>query len=599
MWPRSARRLAFTLATCVAVASSALPPHAGAQTSQEDRGRSAQPQSGGADAAGRGADAGLGEGALLTSVLSATTQAGTYSQNGTNGQTGPFGLIGPNGTRSSRGPLEPFGSSLFQTGGTQPSSNRSLNPNYLIQSGDSVEVQLWGGVTAQSSSTVDPDGNIFLPNFGPIHVAGVSAAGLQGAVQHAIGNAFTNNVQIYAVLQGVHQIDVFVTGFVKFPGRYSGSAVSSALDYLVQAGGVDPNRGSYRDITLRRDGRDVAKIDLYGFLLDGKALPIDLHEGDTLVVGKQLPMIGAQGSVRNNYLFEVPQSPSLGSTLLDLARPLPAATNASLVGTRNGQPFELYVPVSQLASTPLYDQDQLTFVDDAPLKTVAVQIQGSRIGPSQLVADNHARLNDVLNYVEVDPRLANTKAVYILRQGLAAAQRKAITDAADRLEKALFLAISATTGESQIRTAEAQLVAEYIKNARQIVPEGRLVATDENGNLADIRLVDSDVIVIPEKTQVIMVTGEVVYPQAVIYGPNKKALDYIASAGGFTERGTEGTYMIRRANGQIVLKPDEPLYPGDELIALPFVAPKYFQVGRDILQSAFELAIAAYATKSY
>jgi len=488
--------------------------------------------------------------------------------------------------------LQPFGASLF-TGGPAGATNPS-NPNYIIQVGDRVDIRVWGGVTAESTDAVDSKGNVFLVGIGPVHVAGVAAANLQAAVQHQLGAAFTNNVQIYAVLLGTHQTGVFVTGFVRAPGRYTGAASDSALDYLIRAGGVDPSRGSYRNIVLQRDGKTIVAIDLYQFLLSGTLPPVNLREGDTLFVAKQYPMVAAVGSVRNNYLFELPGVPALGSTIIDLARPLPAATHALVKGTRDNHPFSVYVSVADLAKTPVYDQDQIAFVTDAPADTVTVQVQGSRIGPSVLVADRDVRLPDLLNYIAVDPALADTKSIYILRQGLAQQQGQAVKAALDRLEQSLFQSNSSSTGEAQIRASEAQLIASYIQKGRQVQPEGRLVASNDDGTVANIRLEDNDIIVIPEKSQVVLVSGEVAIPQAVIYRSDLTAENYIAAAGGFTVRGSAGNYMIRRANGNILLDPATPLRPGDELIVLPSVGPKYFQLGRDLVQVIYELAVSAH-----
>ena len=79
------------------------------------------------------------------------------------------------------------------------------------------------GETATSSSVVDTQGNVFLPGFGPVHVAGVSAANLQLTVQQELAHAFTNNVNVYAVLQAENSITIYVTGFVRAPGQYLGS----------------------------------------------------------------------------------------------------------------------------------------------------------------------------------------------------------------------------------------------------------------------------------------------------------------------------------------------------------------------------------------
>lgn len=488
--------------------------------------------------------------------------------------------------------LQPFGASLFT--GSAPGATLTPNPNYIIQVGDAVSIRLWGGVTADTTSTVDAQGNVFVPGVGAIRLAGVRVADLQNTVRQQIRTSYTSSVQVYAALQGAHQVGVFVTGFVRSPGRYLGSASDSALDYLVRAGGVDPSRGSYRDITLQRRGKTIAEVDLYKFLISGVLPPVNLQEGDAIVVARQYPMIAAGGAVRNNYLFELREPNSGGKEITELARPLPSATDAFVKGTRGGKPHAAYLELDELATTPLYDQDQVTFITDAPASTVSMQIQGSRIGPSMLVADRDVTLPELLDHVAVNPRLADTASVYILRPSVAQLQSRALQEALDRLEKSLFYAISTTTGEAQIRSSEAQLIASYIQRARQIQPEGRLVVVDDDGRVARIRTQDNDVIVIPEKSETVMVAGEVMAPQAVVFDPALSAKDYIRRAGGVTERGRSGNQMIRRASGLIVLDPDAKLRPGDELIVLPYIDAKSFQLVKDFVQVLYEIAASGY-----
>jgi len=486
--------------------------------------------------------------------------------------------------------IPPFGASLFT--GTSPASSETPNPAYVIQPGDRVAVRVWGGFDADTTSPVDPDGNIFLQSVGPIHVAGVTAAGLQGTVEQAVASVFTQKVYVYAVLITTHRVAVFVTGYVKHPGRYSGAASDSVLDYLIRAGGVDPARGSYRDIVVERKTQVLATVDLYRFLIAGQLPLVDLREGDTIIVNKQHAMVGADGAVRNSYLFELLGGNLPGREVLDLARPLPAATNAVIRGTRNDVPYVRYVTLDGLANLSLADQDQVTFITDAPSGTVRVKVEGSRLGPSVLVADRTIKLPDMLDYIAVDPALADTKSVYILRTSIAQQQQRALTEAADRLERELFLAISTTTGEAQIRASEANLVASYIQRARTIRPEGRLVVTDDEGNVAGLRLVDGDTIVIPEKSQVVLVSGEVLAPQAVVFRAGLTAEDYVMRAGGYSQRGAQGNFLIRRANGQVLLDPKTPLRPGDELIVLPEVSPKYFQIAADFITVMYQVALA-------
>jgi protein involved in polysaccharide export with SLBB domain len=488
--------------------------------------------------------------------------------------------------------LLPFGASLFT--GPAPQSSPAPSPNYIIQPGDTVSIQAYGGVTAQANGPVDTQGNIFLPGFGPVHVAGIMAANLQATVQQTLAHAFTSNVNVYAVLESQSAISVYVAGYVKAPGQYLGSAADSALDFLARAGGVDPSRGSYRNITLIRHNRPVETIDLYNFLLSGAQIPDTLQTGDTILVGKQEPLIAAGGAVRNNYLFELPNPETAGQSLIQLAQPLPSATNALITGTSDGAPFSHYVTLAQLAQTPLQDQDQVTFVADQPATTITVQVQGSRIGPSVLVANQDTTLKTLLEYIHVDPNDAATKSVYIIRPGLAAQQYQSIQAALDRLQKALYYATSVTTGEAQIRATEAQSIQNYINEARTIQPDGILAVDDDNNNQSDIRMENGDIIVIPEISDTIMVDGEVESPQALKFDPATTRADYIALAGGTTERGQTAKSIIKRLSGRLVLDPNAPLMPGDELIVLPYVETENFVITQDVLSLIYQVAASTY-----
>ncbi len=484
-----------------------------------------------------------------------------------------------------------FGASLFSRGA--PPVGDTPNPNYRIGPGDRVSITIWGFVEAAVVAAVDNDGNVFIPQVGPVRLAGTRAGDLQRVVETEVRRVYSQQVQVYATVLNAGSLGVFVTGYVRLPGRHLGSASESILEFLMRAGGVDPGRGSYRDIQVRRGNQVVARVDLYQFLLTGRLPPLNLQQNDTIIVAAQGAMVGADGAVRNNFLFEVAGRAMTGSELVRLASPLPSATNAVIRGTRNGQPYSRYVTVRELASVPLLDQDTVSFITDAPAPTVRVMIEGSRIGPSVLIADRDTSLCTLLDYVEVDPALANTRGVFLLRPGLAQQQLRTINEALDRLERQLFLTISPTTGVAEVRASEANLIASYIQRARRTQPEGRLVVMDRSGRCANVRLQDNDTIVIPERVQTVLVSGEVRSPQAVIWRQGMTINDYIRAAGDFAERGDDSSVMIRRASGELILEPTQPPEPGDELIVLPRLDPKYFQLTRDLLNLIFQTALSA------
>jgi protein involved in polysaccharide export with SLBB domain len=498
--------------------------------------------------------------------------------------------LGEAGTRGTGRPTAVFGATLFTRGNDVTSE--APNPSYIIAPGDRLSVRVWGAVESEAVGVVDPAGNFFLPNIGPIVLAGVRAGDLQSKVQTEVGNVYNQQVQVYAVLLSSQRIGVFVTGFVRTPGRFAGSASDSVLDFLTRAGGVDPSRGSYREISLLRSGRQVSVVDLYGFLLEGRLPTLRLQEGDTIVVGRQRQLVGASGAVRNNFLFEVANRAMTGREIVDYARPLPSATNAVIQGSRGGRPYSRYVSLAELPGTALGDQDVVTFITDRPAQTVQVTVEGSRIGPSVLVVDRDTQLCQMLDYIEVDPTLADTRSIYLLRPSVVAQQTRALNEAADRLERALFLAVSPTQGVANIRTAEANMVSTYLQRARRIQPEGRVVVFSD-GRCSGVRLLDGDTVVIPERRDTILVAGEIGTPRAIVWRPGMTVEQLVSEAGGLTQRGSMSNIMIRRASGEVVLDPRAQLRPGDEVVALPRLDGRYLQMAQDIMQVLFQAALAA------
>lgn len=83
------------------------------------------------------------------------------------------------------------------------------------------------------------------------------------------------------------------------------------------------------------------------------------------------------------------------------------------------------------------------------------------------------------------------------------------------------------------------------------------------------------------------------FPQAVVWRPGMSTNDLLEAAGGLTPRGSRSTLMIRRPSGQAILNPQQEPRPGDELVALPYLDPKVWMIGRDLITALFQVALAA------
>ena len=346
-------------------------------------------------------------------------------------------------------------------------------------------------------------------------------------------------------------VSIFVTGFVPRPGNYTGTPSDTILAFLDKAGGIDSKRGSYRNIRVLRQGQEVGSFDLYPFALKGAMPHIRFQDGDTVVVGEKGPSVITSGEVRNTARFEFKPGELTGAKLIELADPQPRATHVSLSGSRGGAPYNLYLPMNDFKALRLENGDQIRFLADRPGDTIMVEAQGAIRGASRFPVRRNTRLHEVMSYIAVEPGRANLEGLYIKRKSVAVRQKKAIEDALRRLEQNAYTATSASSDEAQIRSKEAEMLSNFISRAKEVQPEG-VVVVGTKGNIADLALEDGDVIVIPEKTDVVLISGEVMMPQAIVWNKDKDMDDYIKGAGGFSNRADESNLIVVHPSGEVV-----------------------------------------------
>lgn len=499
----------------------------------------------------------------------------------------------------------PYGANLFQ-GGFESERSDGLNSSYLVAPGDKISIQMWGSVNSENVITVDNQGNIFIPEIGPVKVKDVPANRINGVVTQSIKAIYTNNVSIYVNLLTSTPVSVYVAGPVLRPGQYAGLASDSVLFYLKRAGGIDPYRGSYRKIKVLRNQHLVLEYDLYEFLKNGKLAGFSFKDEDVILVEEQGAMITVEGAARYPFRFELLPNQTSGSDLIYYSRPLEKTSHVAVTGNRNTGPISVYLPIAKFGEFDMVDGDVVLFNDDIRPQVISVQISGSYLGPSFYTVVANTRLLDILNHVEVDPNQANFGAIYIKRKSVAEQQKLLIEESLDRLERSIFTAPASSDGEARIRAQEAELVSQFIARARRTKPLGKVIVS-EHGRVANIRLEQGDEIVIPVQSDLIQVSGEVLMPQAIVYNPDASISDYVAWAGGFSERANDKRIAIVHANGLTSFhnaqsgwfagESNQPLKAGDQILVLPKVDTKMLQAVKDITQVVYQIAIAANAVK--
>ncbi len=489
---------------------------------------------------------------------------------------------------------EPFGANLF-TGKVIDQRHNTLNPDYEIVPGDQISLKMWGAAESFNETVaVDSQGNIFVPEVGPINLKGVKQSELNQRIQAKARQVYNQRVGIYTNLQGSQPVSIFVAGGVLSPGRYSGVSSDSILDYLIHAGGIDPIRGSYRHIQVLRNNETVLTTDIYDFLRQGLLPQFRLHEGDTILVTERGSTVAVLEGALNPYMFEFTEANAItGGNLMAFASPLPNSTHALIEGARNGKPFRTYVTISNFVNQPLQDGDVVTFIQGKHSQDVSITITGAHLGAKHMVVPPDARLKEVLQNIPVNPAISNLDAIFIRRYSVAERQKQALQESVRRLEETLLLARA--SGKSQtpaLSNTEASLLGVFMQRAQNIQPEGRVVVSHARG-LSDISLEEGDEIVIPQYTDVVTVNGEILVPQAIVWENSLRVNDYIEMAGGFSDRANEDKIVIVRANGSTEIGTGVNIQPGDEIMVLPEVKITNLELATNVFEIIYKAAIAA------
>jgi protein involved in polysaccharide export with SLBB domain len=410
-------------------------------------------------------------------------------------------------------------------------------------------------------------------------------------IRSAIRQVYRNNVNVYASLEESQPVRVFVTGFVRAPGQYPGVASDSILGFLLRAGGIDSSRGSYIDIRLLRGGEVRASFNLYDFLLEGRLAPLPIQDGDTIVVSGRHNTVRVSGDVFNSYGFEFTDSQIAADELLRLAQPRPGATHVSVVHQVDTRQFSEYHPIDEIGDVYLRAGDELSVVTDRHVSTVLVRVDGAIDSSRVLTLPYGSTLADAMAQVTPKPE-ANPAALQLFRPSIASRQKQMLEVSLRVLEKSAMTSRSLTSEEATLRAREADQVVRFVDRARQVQPRGQVVLAGRE-TVMDTLLQDGDVLVIPERSNIVMVHGEVTLPKAFAYDSKSTVQDYVDLAGGIVQRKGESRILLLRQDGSFVENKRAKPEPGDEIVVVPTVGTKTLEVARGITQIMFQIAVVA------
>lgn len=391
-----------------------------------------------------------------------------------------------------------FGHDIFRRGrlSFEPNMNIATPEDYVLGPGDQVIIDIYGASQKTLQLTVSPEGDITVPGYGPITVAGMSVAAAQSKIRSTVGSRYSSST-LRTTLGHTRTIMVNVMGEVRAPGTYHLSAFASVFHALYMAGGINSN-GTLRNVKVYRNGQLVTIVDIYEYILNGRlAGNIRLQEGDVIQVGLYDCLVGVTGNVKRPMFYEMRKNESI-ATLIKYAGGFTGdAYKKSIRLTRQtGEKYAVYtVDEFELSSFQVDDGDAIEVDGILNRYENMVEVKGAVFRPGQY------QLGNEINSV-----------------------RSLIAHAAGVTEDAM-------TNRGVLHRLKADRSLE-------------IIAVDVKGIMAgtvpDIPLRNEDVLFIPTEADLrqqrtLTITGEVMSPGTYQYADNTTLEDLILQAGGLTD----------------------------------------------------------------
>jgi len=484
--------------------------------------------------------------------------------------------------------LRRFGDVIFSSlqSSFMPINLPNLDPNYILDYGDILRVQVTGKTALDLKVDVNRDGSISLKSIGRVYVAGLS---LDAASKVIISKVQSHILGTDAAvsLVNIRDVQVLLLGAVNFPGAYTVSGNSNALHVLNAAGGI-ADHGSFRDIKITRDNDVINNIDLYDIFIYGKNTALQrLRSGDVIFVNPKKGEVAISGGVNNPMIYEIIEEETIadvvdfagGFSKIDQSNPRIILTNRANNSNTNSSYQSLIT--DDFAQRVAKDNDNIfvPFYKQDFIPSKSVTISGMVKYPGTYYIEDGDRLSKLIDLAGGLKENAYTFAATLLRQSAKDVQRSYYKKTYQ--DTITFLAANLGNQTTGIYNSSSDGALKIIlEELRSREPSGRLIAEFDpyvlkSEPLKDTLLEHGDEIYIPAFTDHIFLLGDFKSPGVHKYSSSLSVSDYVEQAGGFSKFSDKSLLIIDPNGIANEVKPmflgkyisDQEIYPGTVILA--------------------------------
>ena len=480
-----------------------------------------------------------------------------------------------------------------------PLMDIAIPEGYILGTGDSVSIQVFGTENREMQLTVTREGELVFPGLGPIRVAGLTFSELKSFVVNKIKQKIIG-VNVVVSLAELRSMRIFVLGDAYKPGPYTLSSLSSVTHAIFAAGGIS-DIGSLRNIQIKRRGKLIQKVDLYDLLIEGdSSSDILLQSGDVVFVPPQGASVSVSGEVRRPAIYELNKNDDFDAVIKMAGGLLPSAfSKAATVERYNKSNLRrvINIDLSNAAesSKRVKSGDYLRILKSSAMYEQSVTLIGAVVRPGKYQWHQEMQISDLihnadahllpyadLNYGIVVREIDTARNIEILQFNLAdvftdkTSMKNIVLGANDKviifssevtlvdeqflldelaytqeelLAKERNLAIKSNQQkEFWTKYGKQNLIAENkANNVLQSINEINGASVKENVNIREMALFSRQRLLVPiinklrqqagagSAIQLVEVDGEVKFPGIYPLGKSARISDLVMAAGGVKE----------------------------------------------------------------
>ena len=305
--------------------------------------------------------------------------------------------------------LKRFGSEIFNK--TQAKftkvDNAPVPRDYLMGVGDTLNLLMFGSRNEEHILTIDREGMINIPNIGVFSVSGLNFQEVRALIKDIVNQQIIG-AEVSVSMGRLRSMDIFIAGEIRIPGNYSVSGLSTVLQLIYTAGGIN-EIGSYRNIEVLRNDNVISSLDVYQLLTAGKRDgDIRLQSGDLIFVPSLNKEVIIDGGIRRPGKYELKDGENIDQLIkfsggfrsrayknnvlverFDSNSKLPKAINLDLSEGKN-------------SNFPLMDGDIIRIEEVLSEPDNLIKLKGAVSKPGNYSWSENIRFSSIINNIEAD-----------------------------------------------------------------------------------------------------------------------------------------------------------------------------------------------------